>query len=173
MATINEFLNEQGSQTPLSQRPTPTAVRMTKQAIHDYLSENETLTNGMAWYLHILCRTGEGDNYDYRFGELDNLVWFMDQLLKTFMDPKASKAFCKINDQDPAYLADYLMRMRTFFNDLFHSKIVDAQLDQVEVGHFGTGQTSQELHSTRMQYLRLSETAAAEKAAHERYNRRS
>lgn len=165
MSTINELLNEQ--QQPKNKNATETEQKMTIRAIDDYLAAHETENNGVAWQLHCLFRSyrdfKKKKDYAYSSSEIGFIGVVLGQLIKTFMNPKASKIYCDVSGYDAADLADVLTRLQDFFQSLENDHTVEARLDRIEAGWFGRGSKSEDLKTIRMRWLRQNEIEAAEK----------
>ena len=167
MSTINELLNEQ--QQPKEQKASQTEKNMTLRAIDDYLATHQSETNNLAWHLHCLYRSCEGDDYGYNSSNVEFMPYFFDMLIKTFMIPKASKIFCDVSRFDAETLADNLLRLRNYFQEMMDCGVAKASMDRIEAGYFLFDKTSQELNNIRLNWLRQNEIDAAEKAAIAKY----
>jgi hypothetical protein len=141
----------------------------TLQVIDEYLDNHENETNSIEWYLHVFCRSGKGDDFGYDKSHLEWAAWFFEQLIKTCMDPKVSKAFCKLNEQTPEYLSDHLTRLKTLFDDFTDNAVVAARLERLDVQRFISDHSSKELHNMRLYYKRENEVATMKQKAIDKY----
>lgn len=153
--TINESRLERKQQETLS-------------VIRDFLAENENVTNSIAWHLHVFCRTGKGEDFDYSHDELEETVWFLDWIIQVFMHPKASKLYCEISEGGADVLAEKLHRLRALFASLSNCDVTDARLEEIELRYVGD-LSEEQLHNTKVRFQRLAEIEAMKKATIEKY----
>lgn len=145
--------------TKIKTQAPKTEAEKTLEVIDNYLQENESWTRSLPWLLHCFCRRKSADDISFQSGTLEFTVWIIEGMIKTFMDPKASKIFCKVSGFQAEDLAETLMALRTLFTELSEDSVALARIERIEPGYFGSfsDRTEKEMHDMRIRYERAND----------------
>jgi hypothetical protein len=123
--------------------------------IENFIEACENDSNSLEWELHVFCRRGKGDDYDYQGGvEFELAKWFIEGLMKTFMNPEASKIYTDTTGNDAFFLQDYLPRLQHLFESLEENMVARARMDLMDITKFGSDSTETEIYNKSLIYER-------------------
>lgn len=143
-----------------------TEAQKALETIDTYLHDHEGWTRGIAWHLHVFCRRqrSDDDSMEFESSILEQTAFLLDQLIVTFLHPKASKLFCSISGLEPKTLSEGLTGLWDLFNSFIDDDTVLARIERIEAGFYQDpcyGRTDKDFEHMRLKYARSNDLDSA------------